>query len=75
MGKMLKDAKVKVPGAAGPLKKGLPLSTVMGKGGIYSLFMGRPVSANMKVPGFKSLVKRSAPSPEKLRRTLPPGQA
>ena len=59
MGKALKDTKIKVPDAAGPLKKGLPLSVVMGKGGIYNLFKGAPVDPNTKVPGFKSLMKRS----------------
>ncbi len=60
MGKALKDTKIKVPDAAGPLKKGLPLSAVMGKGGLYNLFRGVPAGPNMKVPGFKSLMKRSA---------------
>lgn len=71
MGRVIKDAKVKVPSAAGPLKKGLPLSTVVGQGGLYNLFRGKPVTPNMKIPGFKSLMMRGAAS-GKLR--LPPGQ-
>jgi len=62
MGRVLNDAKVKVSGMDGPLKKGLPLSTVIGKGGLYGLYMGRPITPRMKVPGFKSLLKRRVTS-------------
>lgn len=58
MGRVLKDTKVKVSGMEGPLKKGIPLSMAIGKGGIYGLYMGRPVTPSMQVPGFKSLLKR-----------------
>jgi len=60
MGRALKDTKVKVSGMNGPLKKGLPLSTVIGQGGLYGLYMGRPITPRIKVPGFKSLLKKRA---------------
>lgn len=62
MGRVLNDTKIKVSGMSGPLKKGLPLSTVVGKGGIYGLYMGRPITPRMKVPGFKSLLRKRTTS-------------
>lgn len=58
MGRVIRDAKVKVPSMSGPLKKGIPLSTAIGKGGVLGLFMGRPITSDMKIPGFKSLMNK-----------------
>lgn len=73
MGKALKDTEVKVPGAAGPIGKGMPLAQFGGKGGAFNALRGRPMDQNMKMPGFKSLMKRGIASGKLKKPALPQG--
>lgn len=62
MGKAIKGTTVKVDGQSGPLGKGVPISTVLGQGGLYGLFKKKPMQPNMQVTGFKSLINRGIAS-------------
>lgn len=70
MGRVLKDATVKVGGQGGPLSKGVPLIKAVGPGGLVGLAHGKRVQPNMQVPGFKSLIQRGIDG-KKLKK--PPG--
>lgn len=73
MGRALKDTEVKVPGAPGPVGKGMPLSQFAGKGGAFNALRGRPMDKNMKIPGFKSLMKKGITSGKLRKPALPQG--
>jgi hypothetical protein len=73
MGKALKDTEVKVPGAAGPIGKGMPVTQFAGKGGAFNALRGRPMDQNMKMPGFKSLMKKGIASGKLKKPALPQG--
>ena len=73
MGRALKDTEIKVPGAVGPVSKGMPLSQFAGKGGAFNALRGRPMDKNMKTPGFKSLMKKGIDSGKLQNPALPQG--
>jgi len=73
MGRALKDTEIKVPGAPGPVSKGMPLTQFAGKGGSFNALRGRPMDQNMKMPGFKSLMKKGIASGKLKKPALPQG--
>lgn len=62
MGKALKDTKVKIPGAVGPLGKGAPVTKAVGQGGLLNVLRKKPIHPNTQVTGFKSLLKKGIAS-------------